>query len=141
MTLDSNEIMQVLPHRFPFQLVDRITECEPGVRAVGRKCVTVNEQFFCGHFPEKHVMPGVLLLEALAQVGAVALLTEAENKGKLVLFGGVKHARFKRPVTPGDVLQLECTLTARRGAVGMGKAVARVDGVVAAMAELTFALA
>jgi 3-hydroxyacyl-[acyl-carrier-protein] dehydratase len=141
MTLDSNEIMQVLPHRFPFQLVDRITECEPGVRAVGRKCVTVNEQFFCGHFPEKHVMPGVLLLEALAQVGAVALLTEAENKGKLVLFGGVKHARFKRPVTPGDVLQLECTLTARRGAVGMGKAVARVDGAVAAMAELTFALA
>ncbi|MDD2994151.1 MAG: 3-hydroxyacyl-ACP dehydratase FabZ [Pygmaiobacter sp.] len=140
MTLDSNEIMQVLPHRFPFQLVDRITECEPGVRAVGRKCVTVNEQFFCGHFPEKHVMPGVLLLEALAQVGAVALLTEAENKGKLVLFGGVKHARFKRPVTPGDVLQLECTLTARRGAVGMGKAVARVDGAVAAMAELTFAL-
>ncbi len=141
MTLDSNEIMQVLPHRFPFQLVDRITECEPGVRAVGRKCVTVNEQFFCGHFPEKHVMPGVLLLEALAQVGAVALLTEAENKGKLVLFGGVKHARFKRQVTPGDVLQLECTLTARRGAVGMGKAVARVDGAVAAMAELTFALA
>ena len=140
MTLDSNEIMQVLPHRFPFQLVDRITECEPGVRAVGRKCVTVNEQFFCGHFPEKHVMPGVLLLEALAQVGAVALLTEAENKGKLVLFGGVKHARFKRQVTPGDVLQLECTLTARRGAVGMGKAVARVDGAVAAMAELTFAL-
>lgn len=140
MTLDSNEIMQVLPHRFPFQLVDRITECEPGVRAVGRKCVTVNEQFFCGHFPEKHVMPGVLILEALAQVGAVALLTEAENKGKLVLFGGVKHARFKRPVTPGDVLQLECTLTARRGAVGMGKAVARVDGAVACAAELTFAL-
>ena len=141
MTLDSNEIMQVLPHRFPFLLIDRITECEPGVRAVGRKCVTVNEQFFCGHFPGKHVMPGVLLLEALAQVGAVALLTEAENKGKLVLFGGVKHARFKRPVTPGDVLELECTLTARRGAVGMGKAVARVDGAVACAAELTFALA
>ena len=140
MTLDSNEIMQVLPHRFPFLLIDRITECEPGVRAVGRKCVTVNEQFFCGHFPEKHVMPGVLLLEALAQVGAVALLTEAENSGKLVLFGGVKHARFKRPVTPGDVLVLECTLTARRGAVGMGKAIARVDGAVAATAELTFAL-
>lgn len=140
MTLDSNEIMQVLPHRFPFLLIDRITECEPGVRAVGRKCVTVNEQFFCGHFPEKHVMPGVLLLEALAQVGAVALLTEAENKGKLVLFGGVKHARFKRPVTPGDVLVLECTLTTRHGAVGMGKAVARVDGAVACAAELTFAL-
>ena len=74
MTLDSNEIMQVLPHRFPFQLVDRITECEPGVRAVGRKCVTVNEQFFCGHFPEKHVMPGVLILEALAQVGAQSVV-------------------------------------------------------------------
>ena len=140
MTLDSNEIMQVLPHRFPFQLVDRITECEPGVRAVGRKCVTVNEQFFCGHFPEKHVMPGVLLLEALAQVGAVALLTEAENKGKLVLFGGVKHARFKRPVTPGDVLEITCTLTKRRGPVGIGRAEVRVDGAVAAMAELTFAL-
>ena len=140
MTLDSNEIMQVLPHRFPFLLIDRITECEPGVRAVGRKCVTVNEQFFCGHFPEKHVMPGVLLLEALAQVGAVALLTEPENSGKLVLFGGVKHARFKRPVTPGDVLQLECTLTARRGAVGMGKATARVEGAVVCVAELTFAL-
>ena len=76
MTLDSNQIMEILPHRFPFQLVDRITECEPGVRAVGRKCVTVNEQFFCGHFPQKHVMPGVLIIEALAQVGAVALLTE-----------------------------------------------------------------
>ena len=140
MTLDSNEIMQVLPHRFPFQLVDRITECEPGLRAVGRKCVTVNEQFFCGHFPQKHVMPGVLILEALAQVGAVALLTEEANKGRIVLFGGVKNARFKRQVVPGDVLELTCELTARRGPVGMGKAVARVDGKLAATAELTFAI-
>lgn len=140
MTLDSNEIMQVLPHRFPFQLVDRITECEPGQRAVGRKCVTVNEQFFCGHFPQKHVMPGVLILEALAQVGAVALLTEEANKGRIVLFGGVKNARFKRQVVPGDVLELTCELTARRGPVGMGKAVARVDGKLAATAELTFAI-
>lgn len=140
MTLDSNEIMQVLPHRFPFQLVDRITECEPGQRAVGRKCVTVNEQFFCGHFPQKHVMPGVLILEALAQVGAVAILTEEANKGKIVLFGGVKNARFKRQVVPGDVLELTCELTARRGPLGMGKAEARVDGKLAASAELTFAI-
>ena len=140
MTLDSNEIMQVLPHRFPFQLVDRITACEPGVRAEGRKCVSVGEPFFCGHFPQLHVMPGVLILEAMAQVGAVALLTEEENKGKIVLFGGVKNARFKRPVTPGDVLEMECTLTARRGPVGVGKAVARVVGQLAATAELTFAV-
>ena len=138
MTLDSNQIMEILPHRFPFQLVDRITECEPGVRAVGRKCVTVNEQFFCGHFPQKHVMPGVLIIEALAQVGAVALLTEEENKGKIAFFGGIKNARFKRQVTPGDVLELTCELTARRGPIGNGKAVATVDGKVVAMAELTF---
>lgn len=140
MTLDSNQIMEILPHRFPFQLVDRITECEPGVRAVGRKCVTVNEQFFCGHFPQKHVMPGVLIIEALAQVGAVALLTEEENKGKIAFFGGIKNARFKRQVTPGDVLELTCELTARRGPIGNGKAVATVDGKVVAMAELTFAV-
>ena len=140
MTLDSNQIMEILPHRFPFQLVDRITECEPGVRAVGRKCVTVNEQFFCGHFPQKHVMPGVLIIEALAQVGAVALLTEEENKGEIAFFGGIKNARFKRQVTPGDVLELTCELTARRGPIGNGKAVATVDGKVVAMAELTFAV-
>lgn len=140
MTLDYNQIMEILPHRFPFQLVDRITECEPGVRAVGRKCVTVNEQFFCGHFPQKHVMPGVLIIEALAQVGAVALLTEEENKGKIAFFGGIKNARFKRQVTPGDVLELTCELTARRGPIGNGKAVATVDGKVVAMAELTFAV-
>ena len=140
MTLNSNEIMEVLPHRFPFQLVDRITECVPGQMAVGRKCVTVNEQFFCGHFPQKHVMPGVLIIEARAQVGAVAILTEEENKGKIVLFGGIKNARFKRQVVPGDVLELTCELTARRGPVGFGKAVATVDGQVAAMGELTFAI-
>ena len=140
MTLNSNEIMEVLPHRFPFQLVDRITECVPGQMAVGRKCVTVNEQFFCGHFPQKHVMPGVLIIEALAQVGAGAILTEEENKGKIVLFGGIKNARFKRQVVPGDVLELKCELTARRGPVGFGKAVATVDGQIAAMGELTFAI-
>lgn len=141
MTLNSNEIMQVLPHRFPFLLVDCITECEPGRRAAGRKCVTANEQFFCGHFPQQHVMPGVLIIEALAQVGAVAILTEEENKGKIALFGGIKHARFKRQVKPGDVLELECTIAARRGPIGMGEAVAKVDGQIAATAELTFAIA
>ena len=140
MTLNSNEIMEILPHRFPFQLVDRITDCEPGQWATGRKCVTVNEQFFCGHFPQKHVMPGVLIIEALAQVGAVALLTEPEHKGKLVLFGGIKNARFKKQVVPGDVLELHCELTARRGLVGFGKAVHKVDGQIAAIAELTFAI-
>lgn len=140
MTLNSNEIMEILPHRFPFQLVDRITECVPGQMAQGRKCVTVNEQFFCGHFPQKHVMPGVLIIEALAQVGAVALLTEPENKGKIVFFGGIKSARFKRQVVPGDVLELHCELTDRRGPTGFGKAVAKVDGQIAAIAELTFAI-
>ena len=140
MTLDSNEIMQVLPHRFPFQLVDRITDCEPGSWAEGRKCVTVNEQFFCGHFPQKHVMPGVLILEALAQVGAVAILSLPENRGKIALFGGVKQARFKRKVIPGDVLELECTLTKRRGPVGYGACTAKVNGEVACTAELLFAV-
>lgn len=140
MTLDSNEIMAVLPHRYPFLLVDCITACEPGIRAIGRKCVTVNEPFFCGHFPQYHVMPGVLIIEALAQVGAVAILTEADSKGKLALFGGIKNARFKRQVKPGDVLELECDITLRRGPVGMGRAVARVNGEIAAQAELSFVI-
>ena len=140
MTLDSNQIQQVLPHRFPFQLVDRITACQPGQWAEGRKCVSVNEPFFCGHFPQKHVMPGVLILEALAQVGAVAVLSMEENRGKIVLFGGVRRARFKRQVIPGDVLELRCELIARKGPVGIGKAVATVDGKTACTAELTFAV-
>ena len=140
MELNSNEIMEILPHRYPFLLVDRITQCEPGKMAVGRKCVSVNEPFFCGHFPQYHVMPGVLILEALAQVGAVAILSEEENRGKIALFGGVKNARVKRQVRPGDVLELRCELTQRRGPVGFGTAEATVDGQVACRAELTFAI-
>ena len=140
MELNSNEIQDILPHRYPFLLVDRITECEPGVRARGIKCVSANEMHFCGHFPAHHVMPGVLILEALAQVGAVAILTLEENKGKLVFFGGIKNARFKRQVVPGDVLELECELIRQRGPVGIGKATATVDGKIAAVAELSFAL-
>ena len=138
--LNSNQIAQILPHRFPFALVDRITDYEPGQWAKGRKCVSVNEQFFCGHFPQEHVMPGVLILEAMAQVGAVAILSLPENQGKIALFGGVKNARFRRKVIPGDVLEMECVLTKRRGPVGIGECKAMVNGERACTAELTFAI-
>lgn len=140
MELNIEQIRELLPHRYPFLLVDRITECVPGESASGIKCVTANEPFFQGHFPGYMVMPGVLLIEALAQVGAVAILSLPENRGKLALFGGIKNARFKRQVRPGDRLELRCTLTARRGPVGFGSAEALVDGEVACRAELTFAL-
>ena len=140
MELNIDQIEAILPHRDPFLLVDRITECTPGEGAKGLKCVTANEPFFPGHFPGFRVMPGVLIIEALAQVGAVALLTQEENQGKLALFGGIKNARFKRQVRPGDVLELSCQLTARKGPVGFGTAEARVDGQLACKAELTFAL-
>ena len=139
-TLTTAQIAGILPHRYPFALVDRILDYEPGQWAIGRKCVTMNEPFFCGHFPGVPVMPGVLILEALAEVGAVAVLSEPENRGRLALFGGIKNARFRHQVSPGDVLELRCELTARHGPVGTGKAVARVDGKIAAMAELTFAV-
>jgi 3-hydroxyacyl-[acyl-carrier-protein] dehydratase len=140
MQLNSNQIAELLPHRYPFALVDRITDFESGAWAKGIKCVSANEQFFCGHFPQEHVMPGVLILEALAQVGAVAILSLPENKGKIALFGGVKNARFKRKVIPGDVLELECTLTQRRGPVGIGSCKATVNGQLACTAELIFAV-
>ena len=140
MTLDSNQIQEILPHRWPFQMVDKITECEPGKMARGIKCVSVTEAQFCGHFPQYHVMPGVLIIEALAQVGAVALLTMDEFKGKTAFFGGIKNARFKQQVRPGDVLELECELIRLRGSVGIGKGVARVDGKIAAQGEFTFAI-
>lgn len=140
MKYNSDEIAKILPHRYPFALVDRIVDGEEGKWAKGIKCVTVNEPFFQGHFPQYHVMPGVLIVEAMAQVGGVTLLSMPENKGKLALFGGIKNARFRRQVTPGDVLEIECTLTKQKGPVGIGEAKATVDGQVAATAELTFAL-
>ena len=140
MQLDSNQIAEILPHRYPFALVDRIVDGEEGQWAKGVKCVSVNEQFFCGHFPQEHIMPGVLILEAMAQVGAVALLSLPENRGKIALFGGVKNARFKRKVTPGDVLEMTCTLTKRRGPVGIGSCEATVNGEIACTAELIFAV-
>ena len=140
MELNIEQIQALIPHRYPFLLVDRITECIPGQGAKGIKCVTANEPFFQGHFPNYKVMPGVLIIEALAQVGAVAILSVPENRGRLALFGGIKNARFKQQVRPGDVLELECQLTAQRGPVGFGTATARVNGKTACRAELTFAL-
>lgn len=140
MQYNSNEIAKILPHRYPFSLVDRIIDGEPGQWAKGIKCVSVGEPYFCGHFPVEHVMPGVLIVEAMAQVGAVAILSLPENKGKLAFFGGIRNARFKSKVTPGDVLTLECILTKQRGPVGFGTAKATVNGTVVASADLTFAI-
>ncbi|MCI8418363.1 MAG: 3-hydroxyacyl-ACP dehydratase FabZ [Lachnospiraceae bacterium] len=140
MTLDIQEIMEIIPHRQPFLLVDRIEELEPGVRAVGKKCVTYNEPFFNGHFPTEPVMPGVLQIEALAQVGAVAMLSLPEHKGKIAYFASINQAKFKRMVKPGDVLTLEVEIVKQKGPMGVGRAKASVDGETAVMAELTFAI-
>ena len=137
--MDIREILKVLPHRYPFLLVDRVLEADER-RFKALKNVTFNEPHFQGHFPGHPVMPGVLILEALAQVGAVAILSVPENQSKLALFGGIKNARFKQQVRPGDVLELECALTAQRGPVGFGTATAKVNGKTACKAELTFAL-
>ena len=118
MELDIEQIEALLPHRWPFLLVDRISGCVPGRSARGIKCVTANEPFFQGHFPQKHVMPGVLLIEAMAQVGGVAILALPENRGKLAFLGRVREARFKRQVVPGDVVEMECMLTKQRGLIG-----------------------
>lgn len=138
--LTTKEILDILPHRQPFMLVDTIEELEPGVKAVGKKCVTYNEPFFAGHFPGEPVMPGVLIIEALAQVGAVAILSMPENKGKIAFFGGIKEARFKGKVLPGDVLEMETEIIKMKGSIGVGSAKAYVEGKVVAQAELTFAI-
>lgn len=136
--LGIKEIQEIIPHRHPFLLVDCIEELEAGNRAVGYKCVTYDESFFRGHFPQEPVMPGVLILEALAQVGAVAILSLEENKGKVAYFGGIDKAKFRHKVVPGERLRLECEIIKRKGPVGVGKAMATVDGKTAASAELTF---
>ena len=136
--LGIKEIMEMIPHRHPFLLIDTIQELEPGVRAVGTKGVTYHEDFFRGHFPEEPVMPGVLIVEALAQVGAVICLSLPENKGKTVYFGGIDRLKFRRKVVPGDMLRLECEIIKKKGPVGVGRAVATVDGQTAVSGELTF---
>lgn len=136
--LGIKEIQEIIPHRHPFLLVDCIEELEPGVRAVGYKSVSYNEPFFAGHFPQKPVMPGVLIIEALAQTGAVAMLSLEANKGKIAYFGAINSAKFKHMVIPGDRLKLECEIIKQKGPVGIGRATATVDGKVAAAAELTF---
>ena len=139
-SLDNQAIEAIIPHRFPFLFVDRVIEIEEGKRAVGIKNVSADEWFFRGHFPGRPIMPGVLIVEALAQVGAVAALSHPDNKGKLGLFAGIDKVRFRRQVTPGDQLRLEVTLERLRGPVGRATAVATVDGAVAAEGKLTFAL-
>ena len=140
MELSAREIQELLPHRYPFLLVDRVVELEPGVRAVGLKNVTINEPFFQGHFPDYPIMPGVLIVEALAQVGSVALLSLEQNRGKVGYFAGIDSFRFRKPVQPGDVLRMEVSLERMRGAVGKAKAEAKVEGKTVAAGELTFAL-
>lgn len=138
--LNTKEIMEIIPHRYPFLLVDQAEFLEDGTGAVGYKNVTINEPFFQGHFPGEPVMPGVLIVEALAQVGAIALLSQEAFKGKIVYFGGIKEARFRQKVTPGDRLKLECTIIKQKGPIGIGKGIATVDGKKVCEAELTFAI-
>ena len=139
-TLDAVEIQRIIPHRYPFLLVDRVIELEPGQRAVGLKNVTMGDPFFQGHFPGYPVMPGVLIVEALAQVGAVALLTTDDFRGKLALFAGIDNVRFKRQVKPGDTLRLQVELGQIRRSVGTGTGEATVDGELACRGEFMFAV-
>ena len=136
--LGIKEIEKIIPHRHPFLLIDYIEDFKPGEFAVGYKCVTFREDFFKGHFPNQPVMPGVLIVEALAQVGAVAILSKEEFKGKTAFFGGINKFRFKKMVKPGDKLRLETKIISFKGPIGIGSAVAIVDGEIVAKGELTF---
>ncbi len=141
-TYDINEIKQILPHRYPFLLVDKIIELEPKIRIVGVKQVTANEQFFQGHFPEAPVMPGVLQIEALAQVGAILALREMEDRdNRIPFFSGIDKARFRRPVVPGDTLVLEVTAIRTGSRIQRMRGEAKVDGLVTAEAEITSVIA
>jgi 3-hydroxyacyl-[acyl-carrier-protein] dehydratase len=138
--IEAEEIQRILPHRYPFLLVDRIIEIEPPTRAVGIKNVTINEPFFQGHFPTYPVMPGVLIVEAMAQVGGVAVLASDEYKDKLALFAGIDNVRFKRQVKPGDTLRIEVEVQKIRRGLGMGAGIATVNGDLACKGDIMFAL-
>lgn len=138
MLLNSNQIQEIIPHRYPFLLVDQVIELEEGVSATGIKNVTANEYFFLGHFPQEHVMPGVLIVEALAQVGAIAILKKEENKGKIAYFASINNCKFRRKVIPGDTLTLTVEIVKSRSNFGVGKATARVGDAIACEAELSF---
>jgi 3-hydroxyacyl-[acyl-carrier-protein] dehydratase len=138
--LDIEQIKEIIPHRYPFLLIDRIIELEPGHRAIGLKCVSGNEEFFNGHFPGHPVMPGVLIVEALAQVGAVIILSREQNRGKIAFFAGIDGFRFKREVLPGDLMRLEVEITKLKGPIGKGTAIASVGDKLAARGELMFAV-
>jgi 3-hydroxyacyl-[acyl-carrier-protein] dehydratase len=139
--MNISEIMERIPHRYPFLLIDRILEFEPGKRAVGIKNVTINEWFFQGHFPDTPIMPGVLILEALAQLGAAIVLSCQENEGKIAVFAGVDKLRFRKQVVPGDQLHLEAEISKIKGSIGKGSVKALVEGKVAVEGEIMFALA
>ena len=138
MRLGIKQIEAIIPHRHPFLLIDYVENLIPGELAIGYKCVTYREEFFKGHFPQEPIMPGVLTIEALAQVGAVAILSLEENKGKIAYFGGINKCKFKGKVVPGDKLKLETKIIRTKGPMGIGQAIASVDGKVVVSAELTF---
>lgn len=140
MLLNSNQIQEIIPHRYPFLLIDKVVELEPGKSCTAIKNVSVNEMQFMGHFPEEHVMPGVLVVEALAQTGAVCILSLPENKGKIAYFAGIEKCKFKRKIIPGDTIRLEIEITKQRGPIGYGSCKAIVDGEIAVIAELKFAV-
>lgn len=140
MILNSNQIQEIIPHRYPFLLIDKVIELTPGEKCTAIKNVSANEMQFMGHFPQEHVMPGVLMVEALAQTGAVCILSLEENKGKIAYFAGIDKCKFKHKVIPGDVLELSIQITKQKGPIGVGTCVAKVNGKVAVSAELKFAV-
>lgn len=138
MSLNIEQIMEIIPHRYPMLLIDRVEEIEPGKKAVGYKNVTMNEQIFQGHYPGKPIMPGVLMVEALAQLGGIAILSLDKYKGKKPILGAIKNAKFRRMVVPGDTLKLEIEIVKIKGPAGIGKGIATVNGEKAVEAEITF---